>query len=167
MEHFDEGKWERAIRRISEAGEPTLMLGLEEYVIAHLASRAARDQMGEVDRIEEMVASHEVDAAAALQPFLRVSRESIRGAAQSLRAVLAGDDSAEPTDELIRKARRERHHDRKLALAGQIGARIIRGERAEVTYALPDGTLKNYLVGAKTVRNVLAKNPGMSLPKTA
>lgn len=153
---FDEGVWETGIERIKKLGDPTLMFGFEKRIIADMTSRVLHgpNPGKELDRVEDIVLNYEVFPDRKIRPFIDASRERVQGAAQTLRAYVGSHDLSEPLDELIEKAESTKEKKKRLHLAGVIGARILKGAPGDVTYSLPEGDLRQWLRGAKTVRNI-------------
>jgi hypothetical protein len=157
MRDFDARTWESAINNINASQEPTLFLGLEENIIEAMAYKAAQDSAEEISRIEHIILNHKVDSTPLTHPFLKATREAVQGAAETLRN-LKKPAPAESSAELIAKARKEPNQRKKLEIAGKVGLRIIHGDPAEIAYTIPDGTLKNWVIGAKTAKNIILRN---------
>jgi hypothetical protein len=157
LKGFDGDAWERAIGNISLAQEPTLFLGLEEDIIQAMTIEAMTGSNQEIDRIEKIILRQRVQETPLIHPFLEASKEAIQGAAETLRN-LREPIPEQSSEVLITRARREPNPKKRLKIVGHLGLRIIHGDPAEIVYSIPDGTLKNWLMGAKTARNMMIMN---------
>jgi hypothetical protein len=156
-------RWRRAVDNVIASGDPTLAFALEEAVIAEMASCAEKGKMAEVDMLRDVISSDDLLVDERTQPFLEAGKQRIRGAAETLRALKAGRAPKKAIGELIPELEHEKDPEKKLVIAGKIGSRILQGEDLTFTYAIEDETSRNWLMGAKTLRALMAQHPHKSI----
>ncbi len=154
---FDEDVWISGLERVMDIGDPTLIFGLEERIIEEMTLTVAKNKekaFDDVDRILYTVLTSYVIYDRRTLPFLIASREKIRGAAETLKAIFKQPDTSKPLKDLIQQANMEGT----LAIAALIGAKLMSEGPSEQTYLLAEGPLRNFLRGAKIIELCLQKN---------
>lgn len=152
-------KWGKAVDYVMSSGDLKNIFLLEERIIMDLiyACTDSNDPLTEIDEIVSAIKSDNLVVDGKTAPFIKAGKQRIEGAAETLKALFKEDARADPT-ETVKALGETKDARKKLKLSSQLGVEILYGAPRELTYGIQDEEGRNFLYGAKTVKNLMNLN---------